>query len=104
LQGRDQCHPAGDELRVFVAREELRSIIEARRLLVIEFIHRCSPYSAASCCWWMARQIFSGVAGISRWRTPWPFSASTMALEIAAGAPIAPASPQPLTPSGLCVQ
>jgi len=35
---------------------------------------------------------------------PSGLSASTTAFMIAAGAPIAPASPQPLTPSGLCVQ
>ena len=34
---------------------------------------------------------------------PSGFKASTRALVIAAGAPIAPASPQPFTPSGLCV-
>ena len=65
----------------------------------------CHLYSAASgerCCW-MRRHSLSGVAGMSRWRIPSGFSASTRALVIAAGAPIAPASPQPLTPSGLWV-
>src|SRR3970282_1830114 len=69
----------------------------------------------------IARQTRSGMAGISMSRTPdgasrsgWGgfslsrppsgASASTMALIVAAGAPIAPASPQPLTPSGLWVQ
>jgi hypothetical protein len=41
----------------------------------------------------MMRQSFSGVAGKSRCRTPSGFSASRSALVIAAGAPIAPASP-----------
>ena len=41
-----------------------------------------------------------GVAGISRSRVP---SASVSAFITAAGAPIAPASPQPFTPSGLWV-
>ena len=36
-------------------------------------------------------------------RMPSGFSASTRALVIAAGAPIAPASPHPFTPSGLWV-
>src|SRR5690349_225865 len=44
-----------------------------------------------------ARQTFSGVAGMSKVFTP---SASVTAFMKAAGAAIAPASPQPLTPSG----
>jgi hypothetical protein len=46
-----------------------------------------------------------GVAGISMWRNPkrrW--RASTIALMTAGGAPTAPASPAPLTPSGLAVE
>jgi hypothetical protein len=50
------------------------------------------------------RHICSGVSGISRSATPRPASASRAALTTAAGAPIEPASPQPLAPSGLCVQ
>src|SRR5580704_8815801 len=43
-----------------------------------------------------------GVAGMSMWRAPVRrLSASTMALMTAGGAPTAPASPEPLTPSGL---
>ena len=41
-----------------------------------------------------------GLAGMSMSLTP---SASVIAFITAAGAPIAPASPQPFTPSGLCV-
>src|ERR1700730_8180222 len=47
---------------------------------------------------WMACQTRSDVAGISSRLLP---IASVMALMTAADAPIAPASPQPLTPSGL---
>src|SRR5665213_698104 len=47
---------------------------------------------------WMACHTRSGVAGISSLLLP---IASVMALITAADAPIAPASPQPLTPSGL---
>src|SRR3981081_3706739 len=47
---------------------------------------------------WMACHTRLGVAGISRLLLP---IASVMALMTAADAPIAPASPQPLTPSGL---
>ena len=53
-----------------------------------------SPDQSAAC---IARQTFSGVAGMSRLATP---IASVTALISAAGDPIAPASPQPLTPSG----
>ena len=50
------------------------------------------------------RHICSDVIGISRSVTPRPASASSAALTTAAGAPIEPASPQPLAPSGLWVQ
>src|SRR5262249_48962746 len=45
-------------------------------------------------------QIFSGVSGISRWRTPRGLNASTTELTTAGEQPIVPASPTPLTPSG----
>ena len=48
-----------------------------------------------------ARQTFSAVAGMAMSFTP---SASVSALMKAGGEPMAPASPQPFTPSGLCVQ
>src|SRR4029077_13460025 len=48
----------------------------------------------------IVRQIRSGVAGISTWRTPRCESASTSALATAGMAPTQPASPAPLTPSG----
>src|SRR3979490_2778760 len=47
---------------------------------------------------WIACQTRSGDAGMARFSLP---MASVMALMTAADAPIAPASPQPLTPSGL---
>ncbi len=49
---------------------------------------------------WIARHTFSAVAGIST-RTP---MALVIALITAGGEPIAPASPQPFTPSELAVQ
>src|SRR6266446_3760407 len=49
----------------------------------------------------IARQSRSGVAGISMCRTPRWESASTNALATAGMAPTQPASPAPLTPSGL---
>src|SRR5262249_20565087 len=52
----------------------------------------------------IARQMRSGVAGPAKSETPKGASASRIALVTAGKAPIAPASPQPLTPSGLVVQ
>src|SRR5207248_9558104 len=49
----------------------------------------------------IARHSRSGVAGISTWRIPSGESASTSALATAGMAPTQPASPAPLTPSGL---
>src|SRR5581483_4245426 len=49
----------------------------------------------------IARQTVSGVAGIAISLTPSGFSASASALPTAGIAPTAPASPAPLTPSGL---
>src|SRR3546814_20639624 len=51
----------------------------------------------------IARQTTCGVAGIAMSRTPSGASASSIALITAGGDPIAPASPQPLTPRGLVV-
>lgn len=48
----------------------------------------------------IARQIRSGVSGMSMWRTPKGRRASTAALTTAARAPTVPASPAPLTPRG----
>src|SRR6202030_191453 len=50
---------------------------------------------------WMARQIRSGVTGISMWVTPNSASASTTALTTAPSAPVVPPSPAPRTPSRL---
>ena len=50
---------------------------------------------------WIAFHTLSGLAGIGTSVTPRPDRASTMALITAGAAPIVPASPMPLTPSGL---
>ena len=52
----------------------------------------------------MARHTRSGVAGMSISMIPSGANASTTAFMIAGGAPMVPASPQPLAPSGLCAQ
>ena len=52
---------------------------------------------------WMARQTRSGVHGMSMLFTPHGRSASTTALTTAGVEAMQPASPTPLTPSGLLV-
>ena len=59
------------------------------------------PRSYTALAAWIARHTRSGVAGISIWRTPNSASASTSAFATAGIAPTQPASPAPLTPSGL---
>src|SRR5262245_32280522 len=51
----------------------------------------------------IASQTRAGVAGMWIWRMPYSDSASTSAFMIETSAPAQPASPQPLTPSGLVV-
>ena len=66
--------------------------------LVVEVVHGVLSPQAILLA---ARQTVSAVAGMAMSFTP---SASVSALMKAGGEPIAPASPQPFTPSGLCVQ
>src|SRR3954471_11231943 len=61
----------------------------------------CCGYSAAPFCFRIC-QTFSGVIGMSMWRTPRCESASTTALAIAGGAPTVADSPTPLAPNGWC--
>src|SRR5690606_13927828 len=49
-----------------------------------------------------SRHTFSGVMGMSMWRTPRCERASTTALAMAGGAPTVGDSPTPLAPSGWC--
>src|SRR5882762_2818048 len=58
--------------------------------------HAWAPFCAPA----MTFQIFSGVSGMSRCRTPRGLNASTTELTIAGEQPIVPASPTPFTPSG----
>ena len=106
LQGRDERHPAGEQLRLFLGAEGLGGVGDALGPLIVEVVHGCLSLIPPPGAWsWprSPRHTRSGVAGMSRSPTPSGASASTTAFMIAAGAPIAPASPQPLTPSGLCV-
>src|SRR4029453_4131177 len=66
----------------------------------------CSAIAAACnrCACRILRHTCSAVSGISKSVTPNGASASSAAPTTAAGAPMAPASPQPLAPRGLWVQ
>src|ERR1700722_1230817 len=89
----------------------------AQQPLVCRSRARCAAYSAAifaARASAIACQILFGVAGISMWPMPSGRSASSIALITAGGAPVAagwraggapvaPASPAPLIPSGLVV-
>src|SRR5215470_16593717 len=63
-------------------------------------LHRSLPFSAAAL---IAAQTLAGVSGMSMWRTPRWLTASMTEFCTAGVAPIVPASPMPLTPSGLMV-
>jgi hypothetical protein len=72
-------------------------------------IRRTGRARVSSCNWIQIPLSIShtrrGVAGISMWRNPTRrWRASTIALMTAGGAPTAPASPAPFTPSGLAVE
>ena len=103
LERRDQGVAAGQKLAVGRALEQRDRLGDGLRTMVLERVHDLFlpiPPPAASGRSCSARQTFSGVAGIEM-RTP---IASVIAFITAGGAPIAPASPQPLTPSVLWVQ
>src|SRR6516164_5206403 len=44
LQGWDESHPAGDDFGFLVGTKQACDLIEARWLVIVEFIHRSSPY------------------------------------------------------------
>src|SRR3546814_4525184 len=78
--------------------------VEKRRQVEIghgrSIVHAAAAGPAAR----IADHTRSGVAGMSMSRTPSGARASSTALITAGGAPMAPASPQPFTPSGLVAQ
>src|SRR5690606_19888147 len=107
LERRDHRHAAGDDEAVLRRLQLRHRILDRRRAVVVEVVHPLFlPYSAASgvaaAC--IACQTRCGVAGMSSRSTPRGRSASITAFMTAAGAAIAPASPHPFTPSGLCGQ
>ena len=67
-------------------------------VIAVEAVHHVEVHERA---FWMACHTVIGVAGQAMSRTP---RASVRALMKAGGEPMAPASPQPFTPSGLWVQ
>ena len=60
----------------------------------------CIPFAWACVAALIAAQTRAGVAGMSMWRTPRWLTASMTAFWVAGAAPIVPASPMPLAPSG----
>src|SRR6266436_1248057 len=78
-----------------------RTAARARSMRIMAEEFRAYGVTAYPRARWIARQIRSGVAGISMWLMPNGESASTSALATAGMAPTLPASPAPLTPSGL---
>ena len=101
LHGRDQRLPAREDLRLFELAQHVRGLAQAGRAVELRNCTSCSPdYSAAWRVWLpsaIARHTVAGVAGIAMSSVP---IASVMAFITAAGAAIAPASPQPFMPSG----
>jgi len=99
FQRRNERLPAAQRLRV-LGPERLDRIGQCRGAVYFECIHDRSPYPCIAC------QTRDGDSGMSIWAMSWPpdCSASMTALTTAGGLPMAPASPQPFTPSGLWVQ
>ena len=99
LHGGDQRMPAGEELCLLLLGQQARGLAHGRRAVLGECVHRGCSYAAwrlllAFC---NACHTVCAVAGIAKSSVP---IASVMALMTATGAAIAPASPQPLMPSG----
>src|SRR5712692_1468165 len=101
LHCRNQAVPACEYLCIVgMFGKQCDSFIDRLRRQVIKL---CWNHLSLSCFQFtllIIRQTFSGLMGMSRWRTPNGESASTMAPTIAGVAPIVPASPIPFTPSG----
>ena len=101
MVGSSVCPPASS-LASLVRCEQLGGLGDRLRAMIVESVHGSPPRPIPPPSWsrdfWAAFQTACGVAGMAM--SSWP-SASVMALMTAAGAAMAPASPQPLMPSGL---
>src|SRR5262249_44428467 len=99
-----QALSAGDHLGILAALGQCAYRIVHRGwtdIVELDRDHAAPPLSLAPC---MARQTRSGVHGIVMSLIPSGRSASTIALTTAGVEAIVPASPTPLTPSGLVVE
>src|SRR5436309_12506276 len=85
-----------------ILRRENKTVTQNARAGVLPAWRRSSRLHQAARArpFTIARQIFSGLSGISRWRTPKGASASITAFTMAGVEAIVPASPTPFTPSG----
>src|SRR5262247_4266140 len=99
LHGRDQGVAAGEQLGFFFLGQQARGLPHRRRPVLGECVHRERSYAASRLllAFCNACHTVCAVAGIAKSSLP---IASVMALMTATGAAIAPASPQPLMPSG----
>src|SRR5262249_10805079 len=106
LQCRDERMAAGEELALGGTFDRLDRLVDAFRAQVVECVHGYrSPYPAARPgAPLIARHTRSAVAGMSMRVMRSGASALCTAFMTAAGEPIAPTSPTPFTPRGLCVQ
>src|SRR6185436_495034 len=93
-----QALAAREELGGVIAFEQRDRVGDRLRAMELEALHAAPP-----CAAWIARQTFSEVAGIVMSVTPSGVRASITALITAGGTPMAPTSPTPLMPIGLCV-
>src|SRR5262249_49996203 len=96
---------ARQERGVLVAPDHFERLIDGCWLQVIEAgrCHDVPPEGLVSVvAWRTAARTCSGCSGISRCVTPSGASASSPALTIAGGVAMAPDSPIPLMPSGVC--
>src|SRR5207237_7886009 len=101
LHHRDQTHAAGQNFSRAIG-DQVQRLLQRGGRGVFEFVrdHARPPSLALGLALRISFQTFSGVNGISMWRTPKGESASTTEFTTAGEQPIVPASPTPFTPSG----
>ena len=98
IEHRSERLAAGQKLhRKVLALQKCDRIGQSRRPRIIE---SCGLH-AASLALWIASKMRRGVMGEAQTSAPSGRSASLIALAIAAGGPMAPPSPRPLTPNSV---